>query len=369
MSQRASKPMIFSTFRSAPSFRQLASADDITRGGPMPLLPGSPMNGVFLEYSANGQRNDLLDVVAAFPRHFLPHLPMLRKIQLLDLQFPTPRALMSMPRKYGNVDATQEHQCMHKFEPVNAPASSPNAAQIGLLSEVSFLVPTQSRQSSPALILDIDIDRQKDRPRTDFVHSYLPRGNAIYDAMRAAQILVSNNEPKQQVPSSRGRANDSSTQWLAIADNISRVRPMPQRKGHSMNLLDLVYSNLRCFVLKRINVSWTRPVLWRLGSPMLNVQLLDLHLPTLRKSVNIDALQDHQCDATQVHQCALDSIKASATGQTNATATGQFNCSLNVQPPGASQVPHRNSRSRSILQYHEHLMLNIQLRDLDLLMP
>ena len=39
-----------------------------------------------------------------------------------------------MPRQRGNVDATHEHQCMHKFKPVNALASSPNAAQIGLLS-------------------------------------------------------------------------------------------------------------------------------------------------------------------------------------------------------------------------------------------
>ncbi|KAI4523655.1 hypothetical protein K525DRAFT_267767 [Schizophyllum commune Loenen D] len=37
-------------------------------------------------------------------------------------------------------------------------------------SKVSFLVPTQGRQFSPALILDIDINGQKDRPRTDFVH-------------------------------------------------------------------------------------------------------------------------------------------------------------------------------------------------------
>ncbi|KAL1677218.1 hypothetical protein EV122DRAFT_252727 [Schizophyllum commune] len=94
-------------------------------------------------------------------------------IQLLDLQFPTPGALMSMPRKCDNVDATQEHQCMHKFKPVNALASSPNAAQIGLLSGQFLRFCLSGRQLSHALILDIDIDRQehKDRLRTDFVRS------------------------------------------------------------------------------------------------------------------------------------------------------------------------------------------------------
>ncbi|KAL1677217.1 hypothetical protein EV122DRAFT_279341 [Schizophyllum commune] len=104
---------------------------------------------------------------------------------------------------------------------------------------------------------------------------------------------------------------------------------MPQRTGRSVDPLGVLYFDFRCFSSAPILLR-TRPVLWRLGNPMINIQLLDLHLQTLRKRVKIDVTQDHQCDATKVHQCIVDSSKAPATGKPNATATGQFNGPLDV---------------------------------------
>ncbi|KAL1699324.1 hypothetical protein EV121DRAFT_273839 [Schizophyllum commune] len=144
---------------------------------PASILPKVTMRRKCINYpkswpnaTVDGQHNDPLDVVATFPRHFLLHLPMLRKCINVSGTRPMPRRSGGpiMPRQRGNVDATQEHQCMHKFKPVNALASSPNAAQIGSLSG-QFLRFCLSL--SHALNLDIDIDRQehKDRLRTGFV--------------------------------------------------------------------------------------------------------------------------------------------------------------------------------------------------------
>ncbi|KAI5829485.1 hypothetical protein K523DRAFT_363447 [Schizophyllum commune Tattone D] len=141
--------------------KRLASVDDATRGSPMPLLPGSSMVTMrrkcidiprsWPNAAADGQHNDLLDAVATLSQHHLIHLSMLRKC--INVSWADP-----MPRRSGVPMRA------------NAPASSPNAAQIGLLSGQSLRL---CLSLSPALILDIDIDRQehKDRPRIDFVRS------------------------------------------------------------------------------------------------------------------------------------------------------------------------------------------------------